>query len=212
MTDETHQLRELSKADIELRDKRSDLLDIRGLLSPADRLEPPYPACLPLGDRVAPAIEMLLTDYERQQVEVETLRAEVARLEAEAGEACPAEIIAKADLEQARAELAALKLDRHVAAGLRGFAEYDANRLRKHRDAALVERDAMRPVVEAADRYITADADLDEEDVDSGNWKAAEQERDHAWDGLLDAHNAYLQARARSVDQMATPSPEASDG
>jgi hypothetical protein len=90
---------------------------------------------------------------------------------------------------------------------------------RRLHDAALAdwiqaeaELVAMRPVVEAVDRFIAADAELDEADSDSGEWKMAEQERDHAWDALLDTHNAYLQAQARAVDQAAPPKPATRPG
>lgn len=101
-----------------------------------------------------------------------------------------------AERDEARSNL-------HPEVALRAFAEYDARRLKRHRDGLLAERDAMLPVVEAVDRYVVADAVLEEADSDGAEWKAAEQERDHAWDALLDAHNAYV--KYAHYAGMATP-------
>jgi outer membrane murein-binding lipoprotein Lpp len=65
----------------ELRDKRTDLLNIRGILSPQGRslsLGPVVP--MPLGDEVAPAVEWLAAEVERLRADRDRARDAAAAL------------------------------------------------------------------------------------------------------------------------------------
>lgn len=71
---------------IELRDKRTDLLEIRGILSPNPSAGEGIPAevCNQLlSERAAPAVEWLLADWRRLAEENERLMAELAAAEKE---------------------------------------------------------------------------------------------------------------------------------
>jgi hypothetical protein len=70
----------LAKDHNELRDKRSDLLNVRGVLSPQGRslgLGPVVP--MPLGEDVAPAVEWLANEADRLREENARLRADLGR-------------------------------------------------------------------------------------------------------------------------------------
>ncbi len=56
---------------------------------------------------------------------------------------------------------------------------------------------SAQDVAEAVDKLLDAEDALDEADADTGDWKAAEQERDRAWDALIDAHTRWVDAKAK---------------
>lgn len=58
---------------------------------------------------------------------------------------------------------------------------------------------SAQDVAEAVDKLLDAEDALDEADADTGEWKAAEQERDRAWDALIDAHTRWVDAKAKSA-------------
>ncbi len=142
--------------------------------------------------------------------EISTLQQELAeaRSVAEQDTACEAEIIAKAHLQQAYAENARLRLElrdrRTEDDELRGILSANGRpfgrvipfplgpSLVPAVEWLIAQVDAMRPVIDAFGDWLVAKHGWDLADSDSGNWKAAEQDRDRRWDALLDAHHDGL--------------------
>jgi hypothetical protein len=131
-------------------DPNADLADIRTkwLAFCSHDLDLPYPCICPTEDH-RPVIAALVG-------EVEGLRAEVARLRAERLPEWESDLLisqALTERDQARADLAALHAEAARLATDRDKAHALVDELMAERNVALDERDAMRPVVEAASAW-----------------------------------------------------------